>query len=235
MVDVRQFRKRFFPRVSAADWNDWRWQLRNRIRDVEGLDRIFKLSDDERQAASQLGKAMPLGITPYYASLLDLENPQQPLRRTKIPTTAEFVRSPGEREDPLGEDAHNPVPGLIHTYPDKVLFLVTDFCATYCRYCTRGRLVGKGTFLPDHVMWEKALAYIRGKPQIRDVLISGGDPLILADERLEWLLTELRKIPHVEFLRIGTKVPAVLPQRITRDLVNMLKKFHPLFFHWVYQ
>ena len=223
---MKPFRKEFFPGASLADWNDWRWHLKNRIRDLEGLQRVFQLSGDECDAVKKLGGRLPLGITPYYAGLV-AGSPA--LRKTKIPVTAEFVRSPGEYDDPLGEDSHNPVPGLVHTYPDKVLFLATDFCATYCRYCMRSRLVGKGTFLPDHAMWERALDYIREHTEVRDVLISGGDPLIMADDRIEWLLARLREIPHVEFLRIGTKVPAVLPQRITRDLCRMLKKYHPLF------
>lgn len=225
----RDFRRRFFPAASARDWKDWRWQLKHRIRDREGLERIFVLSDDERAALDRIGGRIPVGLTPYYASLMDRADAADPLRRTKIPVVEELVRSPGEYDDPLGEDAHNPVPGLVHTYPDKVLFLVTDFCATYCRYCMRSRLVGKGTFLPDHAMWERALDYIRAHREVRDVLISGGDPLIMADDRLEWLLQRLRAIPHVEFLRIGTKTPAVLPQRITPALVKMLKQFHPLF------
>jgi lysine 2,3-aminomutase len=173
---------------------------------------------------------LPLGITPYYAALLDPDNAQDPLRRTKIPTLAEFEQQGDECADPLGEDAHSPLPGLVHTYPDKVLFLVTDFCATYCRYCTRARMVGGGEFLPQKSMWENALAYIRAHPEIRDVLLSGGDPLILADERLEWLLQRLSEIPHVEFLRIGTKVPAVLPYRITDELLKMLQRYHPVYF-----
>lgn len=219
------FRRRFFPEVRARDWADWRWQLRNRLRDREQLERVLTLTADERMALDRLGSRLPLGITPYYASLL-----QEPaIRKTKIPRTAEFVRMPGEQDDPLGEESHHVVPGLVHTYPDKVLFLVTDFCATYCRYCMRSRMVGKGSFLPDHGMWERALAYIRSHPEVRDVLLSGGDPLIMADERLEWLLARLRAIPHVEFIRIGTKVPAVLPQRITPALCRMLKRYHPLF------
>jgi lysine 2,3-aminomutase len=219
------FRKRYFPQADVRTWSDWHWQLKNRIRDLEGLERIFTLTPDEREAVIRLGNRLPLGITPYYASLLD----GSPLRRTKIPVMDEFAHSPGEYDDPLGEDAHMPVPGLVHTYPDKVLFLVTDFCATYCRYCMRSRIVGQGTFLPDHAMWERALDYIRSHPEVRDVLISGGDPLVMSDDRIEWLLQRLRAIPHVEFLRIGTKIPAVLPQRITRDLCRMLKKYHPLF------
>lgn len=204
---------------------DWRWQLKHRIRDLEGLERRFTLTEDEREAVRRLGGRLPIGITPYYADVIE----HSPLRRTKIPSTAEFVRSPGEYDDPLGEDPHMPVPGLVHTYPDKVLFLVTDFCATYCRYCMRSRLVGQGTLLPDRAMWERALDYIASHPAVRDVLLSGGDPLIMADDRIEWLLARLRAIPHVEFVRIGTKVPAVLPQRVTRDLCRMLKRYHPLF------
>ena len=229
MMSRLQFRRRFHPDVPVRDWNDWRWQLKHRIRDLEGLEQVFALSADEREAVKRLGSRLPLGITPYYASLMDLHDPSDPLRRTKIPCTAEFEVSPGEYDDPLGEETHHVVPGLVHTYPDKVLFLVTDFCATYCRYCMRSRLVGKGTLLPDHAMWEKALAYIREHAEVRDVLISGGDPLIMADDRLEWVLKRLRAIPHVEMIRIGTKVPAVLPQRVTPQLCRMLKKYHPLF------
>jgi len=222
----RQFKRRFFPDATAADWRDWRWQVKNRLRDREGLAKVFELTADEEAALARLGDRLPVGISPYYASRITLGHP---LRATVIPTGAEFIVSPGEYTDPLGEDAHHPVPGLVHTYPDKVLFLATDFCATYCRYCMRSRLVGQGTFLPDHRMWDAAFAYIRAHREVRDVLISGGDPLILADERLEYLLTKLREIPHVEFVRIGSKVPIVLPQRITAALCRMLKRYHPLF------
>ena len=224
------FRKRFYPGVSAREWNDWRWQLRNRIRDLDALERLIDLTDDEREAVSRRQGALPVGFTPYYASLISRADPSDPIRKTMIPVQAEFVRSPGEMDDPLGEDPRSPVPGLVHTYPDKVLFLVTDFCATYCRYCTRSRLVGAGEFLPDRKLWGQALDYIRAHPEVRDVLLSGGDPLILSDERLEWLIARLHEIPHVEFLRIGTKIPAVMPQRITPALVKMLKQYHPLYF-----
>jgi len=226
---VEAFRLRHYTDSSPEQWTDWRWQLRNRIRDLAGAERLFKLTASEREAILRRTGMLPLGITPYYASLLDAEDPDQPLRRTKIPTLAEFERAGDECEDPLGEDTHSPVPGLVHTYPDKALFLVTDFCATYCRYCTRARIVGGGGFLPEKGMWEKALDYIRARPEIRDVLLSGGDPLILADERLDWILSRLREIHHVEFLRIGTKVPAVLPYRITDSLLAILRKAHPLF------
>jgi lysine 2,3-aminomutase len=215
-----------YASVPFRDWNDWRWQVRNRIRDLDGLERLFTLTDDERTAVRRLDGRLPLGLTPYYAGRVA---DSAALRKTKIPTLAEFEVAPGEHADPLGEEAHHVVPGLVHTYPDKVLFLVTDFCATYCRYCMRSRLVGQGTLVPNHAMWEGALAYLRQHPEVRDVLLSGGDPLIMADDRLEWLLQRLRAIPHVEIVRIGTKIPAVLPQRITPALCRMLKNYHPLF------
>ena len=223
------FRARCFPEAGPEDWADWRWQLRHRVRDLAGIERLLRLSEDERAAIRRRGGTLPLGVTPYYMHLLDEGDPGQGLRRTKVPSLAEFETSADERADPLGEEAHSPVPGLVHTYPDKVLLLVTDFCATYCRYCTRGRMVGGGEFLPDRGMWERCLDYIAARPEIRDVLLSGGDPLILADDRLAWLLSRLRSIPHVELLRIGTKVPAVLPQRITPALCGMVARHHPVF------
>jgi lysine 2,3-aminomutase len=220
---------RHYADVSLAEWTDWRWQLRNRIRDLDEANRLFTLSESETRAIQLRKGILPLGITPYYAALVHPTDPEDPIRRTKIPTLAEFEIQGDECEDPLGEDAHSPVPGLVHTYPDKVLFLVTDFCATYCRYCTRARMVGGGEFLPEKQMWERALDYIRSHPEIRDVLLSGGDPLILSDERLEWILQRLSDIPHVEFLRIGTKVPAVLPYRITENVLTLLRRFQPLY------
>ncbi len=226
---VQEFRARFAPEVSAGEWNDWKWQLQHRIRNLAGLERAFQLSSDERATVLELGDRLPVGITPYYAALVDPVDPSNGLRRTMIPVSGEFRLDRGEAEDPLAEDADMPVEGLVHRYPDRVLFLVTSFCATYCRYCTRARLVGKtGEYHFNTKQFERALAYIESKPQIRDVLISGGDPLTMSDDRIEWLLTRLRAIPHVEFVRLGTKVPAVLPQRITRAFTAMLKKFHPL-------
>lgn len=225
----RAFRRRFFPDASAADWNDWRWQLRHRVRDLHGLSRILRLSGDERDALVRRAGPLPLGITPYYASLLSETDPAQGLRRTHVPVGAEHVRGAGEADDPLGEDHDAAVPGLVHRYPDRVLFLVTGTCSTYCRYCTRSRMVGGGgeaTFsLPQ---WQRALDYIAARPAIRDVLLSGGDPLTIATDKLDWLLARLRAIPHVEFIRVGTKVPVVLPQRVTRDLARMLRRHHPL-------
>jgi len=225
----KAFRRRFFPLASAGEWNDWRWQLRNRIRDLASLGRIVRLSEDERQALQQMKGHMPVGITPYYASLLNLEDPRDPIRRMMVPVGDELLRGPGEADDPLGEDAHMPVPGLVHRYPDRVLFLVTNFCAIYCRYCTRSRMVGQhGEYHFNSDQFERALGYIAEHPQIRDVLLSGGDPLSLNDDRLQWLLCRLRRIRHVEFVRIGTKIPTTLPQRITPELAKLLRRYHPL-------
>jgi len=225
----RAFRRRFFPDASATDWNDWRWQLRHRIRDLAGLSRVIQLSEDERSAVASHAGPLPVGITPYYASLLSETDPAQPLRRTHIPVNGEYLRTYGESDDPLGEDHDAAVPGLVHRYPDRVLFLTTGFCSTYCRYCTRSRMVGGGgEYTFSLSQWQRAIDYIAAHPQIRDVLLSGGDPLTIATDKLEWLLSRLRAIPHVEFLRIGTKVPLVLPQRVTRDLTRMLRRYHPL-------
>lgn len=225
---TRAFRKAFFPQATDQEWNDWRWQSRNRIRTLGQIEKMLVLSGDERQALIDAGTMLPVGVTPYYMSLLSRTDPQQPLRRTVVPTSHEFSRSAGEADDPLGEDHDSPVPGLVHRYPDRVLLLVLDFCSTYCRYCTRSRVVGHGEILPQEKRLEKAIDYIRNTPTIRDVLLSGGDPLALSEERLDWILTQLRSIPHVEFIRLGTKMPAVLPMRITPQLCRVLRKFHPL-------
>jgi lysine 2,3-aminomutase len=222
------FRRAFFPSVTDKEWNDWQWQIRHRIRHMDQLERMLRLSDPERAAVEKIQSRLPVGITPYFMSLLSKEDPQDPLRRTVVPTAAEFITTPEEAEDPLGEDSMSPVPGLVHRYPDRVLLLVLDFCSTYCRYCTRSRVVGHGAIYPSRSRLERAIDYIRSTPAVRDVLISGGDPLTLNDERLGWLLSRLREIPHVEILRIGTKVPAVLPQRITPNLVRVLRRYHPL-------
>ncbi|MDH5556715.1 MAG: KamA family radical SAM protein [Alphaproteobacteria bacterium] len=226
----RAFMRRYFPNATMADWNDWRWQLRNRIKNLGDLERILALSEDERTAVRNHKGSLPIGITPYYASLLSPDDPLEPLRRTHIPTGDEYLRSPGEADDPLGEDHDSAVPGLVHRYPDRVLFLATGTCSTYCRYCTRSRMVGDpgGDYSFPKSQWDKAIAYIEAHTEIRDVLLSGGDPLTLADDTLDYLLGRLRAIPHVEFLRIGTKVPVVLPMRVTRGFTRMLRKHHPL-------
>ena len=227
---ARAFRKRFFPDATAADWADWRWQMRARIRTAAGLERVFQLSADEQDALARHKTGLPVGITPYYASLMGLGDPGEPLRRTHIPVGGEHLRLPGEDDDPLGEDHDTAAPGLVHRYPDRVLFLTTGTCSTYCRYCTRSRMVGQagGEYQFSTRQWEQALAYIEAHPEIRDVLLSGGDPLTIGDDKLDWLLGRLRAIPHVEFIRLGTKMPTVVPMRVTRALTRMLKKHHPI-------
>jgi lysine 2,3-aminomutase len=228
--DTRAFYRRFYPDTTTAEWNDWRWQMRTRIRTLAELERVFALSADERQAVAAHTGALPVGITPYYASLMDLEDASEPLRRTHIMVGGEQVRFPGEEDDPLGEDHDTVVPGLVHRYPDRVLFLTTGTCSTYCRYCTRSRLVGNpgGEYQFNVRNWELAFAYLEEHTEVRDVLLSGGDPLTIGDDKLDYLLGRLRAIKHIEFLRIGTKVPTVLPQRVTKDLVKLLRRHHPL-------
>ncbi|MEQ1877847.1 MAG: KamA family radical SAM protein [Bdellovibrionia bacterium] len=219
-----------FPGVSLSQWNDWRWQMRNRYTTAKGLESFMKLSDDERAALERHGARLPVAVTPYYASLLASEDASQGLRRSVVPVMDEFVHSTGENDDPLGEEPFRPVPAIVHRYPDRCLLLVTGFCGTYCRYCTRSRLVGDPVeFRVDMAAWQKGIDYIAATPAIRDVLITGGDPLTLSDEKLEWILSRLRKIPHVEFLRIGSKIPVVLPQRVTPALARIIKKYHPLY------
>lgn len=225
---TRAFRRQFYPEVVDRDWNDWRWQSRHRIRRLDQFEKMLELTEQERGALEQGGTMLPVGVTPYYMSLLDATDASQALRKTVVPTTHEWVRTVGEADDPLGEDGHSPVPGLVHRYPDRVLLLPLDFCSTYCRYCTRSRVVGHGEIVPNEARLEAIFAYLERTPQVRDVLISGGDPLALSDDRLEEILRRLQAIPHIEFVRIGTKMPAVLPQRITQELCRMLRKFHPL-------
>ncbi|MGB5165805.1 MAG: KamA family radical SAM protein [Woeseiaceae bacterium] len=224
-----EFKRRFYPDAAIDEWNDWRWQNRNRIRTLADLERIIELSPEELSAIKRHNGALPLGIVPYYASLLDPKDPTQGLRRTIVPVLGEYETSRGENADPLGEDTHSPVPGLVHRYPDRVLLLVTNFCSVYCRYCTRARMVGSvGERSVKKSDIEVALDYIDGNKAIRDVLISGGDPLSLDDDRLEYILKRLRNMRHVEFIRIGSKQPVVQPMRITPALTRILKRYHPL-------
>jgi lysine 2,3-aminomutase len=229
-ADTRAFYKHFYPGTSTVEWNDWRWQMRARIRTRDELTRIFSLSADEFDAVSRHTGALPVGITPYYASLMDLKDAREPLRRTHIMTGEEYLTTAGEDDDPLSEDHDMVAPGIVHRYPDRVLFLTTGTCSTYCRYCTRARVVGNpgGEYQFNNKQWEQALTYLEQHTEVRDVLLSGGDPLTLGDDKLDWLLGRLRAIKHIEFLRIGTKMPVVTPQRITKNLVSILKKHHPL-------
>lgn len=226
---TNRFRKLYYPDVSDEDWNRWTWQLGNSLTSWEQLQRFFRLSQEELLSAEKK-KKLPVRITPYYASLIDPDDPLQPIRRTMIPVYNELIVAPEEAADPLGEENQSPVPQLIHRYPDRALFLTTGVCAAYCRYCTRSHMVSKKDKVHAGLaQWDRVLDYIREHSEIRDVILSGGDPLTMPDDRLEYLLSRLRAIPHVEVIRIGTKVPVVLPQRITPSLLGMLKKYHPLF------
>jgi len=216
--------------VAEGDWNDYRWQLKNRVTSLKQLELLLPTLTPEERAGVQLANTkLSLAITPHYFNLIDPADENCPIRRQVIPRLEETQTAPWEMPDPCGEDAHSPVPGLVHRYPDRVLFLVTDRCASYCRYCTRSRLVSNATGYDFHPEFDRQIEYIRKTTQIRDVLLSGGDPLLLNDEKLEFLLSQLRAIPHVEFLRIGTRIPIFLPQRITPALCAMPKQFHPLF------
>ena len=225
----RDFYRRHYPGTTKRDWNDWRWQFFNRITSPDKLAGIIELSPAERELLESREGTVPFSVTPYYASLLDPADPDDPLRRSVIPRREETASAEEDYADPLREHEDSPVPSLVHRYPDRVLFLTTPVCSTYCRYCTRSRIVGDGPTGPLFAEWERAIRYIEDHSEVRDVLLSGGDPLTLSNDRLKWLLDRLRRIPHVEIVRIGTKVPAVLPQRITPALVEMLREYHPLF------
>src|SRR5437867_8477479 len=220
----------FWSDVPDKDWNSWQWQLKHRITALGQLQRLMPTLSPEEYAGTQLANTkLALGITPFFFNLIDPADEGCPIRRQVIPRIEETRTAPWEMSDPCGEDSHSPIPGLVHRYPDRVLFLVTDRCASYCRYCTRSRLVSNATGYDFHPQFDRQIDYIRRTPAIRDVLLSGGDPLLFSDEKLEFLLRELRAIPHVEFLRLGTRIPIFLPQRITAELCAMLAKYHPLF------
>lgn len=221
-------RAKMFPNATDAEWNDWKWQMRNRIETVDELKKYMPLTDKEIEGVQKCLGTLRMAITPHYLSLVDTGNLNDAIRKQAIPSNSELIRSEAELADPLHEDGDSPVPGLTHRYPDRVLLLVTDQCSMYCRHCTRRRFAGQNdTSLPKNLVFE-AIEYIKRTPEIRDVLISGGDPLLLSDDRLEEILSELRKIPHVEIIRIGSRVPVVMPQRITPELCNMINKYHPV-------
>ena len=226
---TRQFINRYFPGVRDEQWNDWRWQIRNRIQSVKQFTQYVQLSDEEEKALSRGRKSFPFAITPYYLSLISPFDPSDPVRMSVVPNIREYDIAEDEKDDPLNEDGCSPVPGLVHRYPNRVLFLATDFCSVCCRYCTRSRLIGNVHRENCRNNWAAAIEYIEQHPEIEDVLISGGDPLTLPLQPLENLLARLKRIEHLKLIRIGSKVPVVLPQRISLNLVNMLKKYHPLF------
>jgi len=214
--------------VPASDWNDWHWQLRNRITTLAQLETLLELSPQERAGCLFAAHKLALAITPHFFNLIDPQDPNCPVRRQVIPHIDESVVAPGESADPVGEEGTMPVPGIVHRYPDRVLFLVTDRCASYCRYCTRSRLVSNAQSYDFHPELEQGLQYIAAHPEVRDVLISGGDPLLLSDAKIDALLGRLRAIPHVEFIRMGSRIPVFLPQRITPELAAIFRKHGPI-------
>ena len=213
--------------VPDEKWNDWRWQLSNRLNSVEDIQKILSLTESERTALQASG-LFRVDITPYFISLVDPSDPEDPIRKQIIPRSEELQAFTSMMEDSLAEDRHSPVPGLVHRYPDRVLMLVTTQCASYCRYCTRSRIVGDPGQTFSRHEFEMQIEYLKNTPQVRDVLLSGGDPLVLAPKILEEILARLREIPHIEIVRIGTRVPVFMPMRITQELCDMLGKYHPL-------
>ncbi len=214
--------------VKESEWNDWQWQTRNRITDIDTLKKVINLTEEEEKGIEKSLEILRMGITPYYALLMDENDSRCPVRMQAVPTIHETHKCEADMDDPLHEDGDSPVPGLTHRYPDRVLLLVTDMCSMYCRHCTRRRFAGsKDSGLPMERI-DMAIEYIRNTPVVRDVLLSGGDCLLISDEKLEYIISKLREIEHVEIIRLGSRTPVVMPQRITDNLVNMLKKYHPI-------
>ncbi|HOP57657.1 MAG TPA: lysine 2,3-aminomutase [Bacillota bacterium] len=229
-VSYLERKNKYFKTVSDADWNNWKWQVKNRIINAESLKKYLDITPQEEKEINSVLNKFRMAITPYYLTLIDPDDPNDPIRKQAIPGIDELVVGKYDMNDPLSEDVDSPVPGLTHRYPDRVLFLITDMCSMYCRHCTRRRFAGQlDNRLPQENI-DKAIEYIREHPEIRDVLLSGGDALLVPDEFLEDIIKRLREIDHVEIIRIGTRTPVVMPQRITDDLVMMLRKYHPI---WV--
>ena len=222
-------RKEIFSHVSDEDWNDWKWQVKNRITTLEELKKYIKLTKEEDDP--RILQEYRMAITPYYLSLIDPDDPYDPVRKQSIPTNLELERYTGDLEDPLSEDVDSPVEGLTHRYPDRVLFLVTENCSMYCRHCTRRRFAGHHDMAPPQSQIDACIDYIRQTPSIRDVLLSGGDALLISDKKMEEILKKLKEIPHVEIIRIGSRAPVTNPFRITPELCDMLKKYQPLWFN----
>lgn len=221
-------RKHYFPEVTDEQWNDWKWQIRNRIETVDQLKKYLTLTEEEEAGIRESLKTLRMAITPYYLSLIDPDDPNDPVRKQAVPSALELHKAEADLDDPLHEDSDSPVPGLTHRYPDRVLFLITDMCSMYCRHCTRRRFAGQNDCASPQSRIDAAIDYIARTPQVRDVLLSGGDALCVSDKMLEDIISRLRAIPHVEIIRLGTRTPVVLPQRITPELVEMLKKYHPI-------
>ena len=214
--------------VTQAEWDSWEWQVRNRITTLEQLKKVCNLTAQEEEGVVKSLEILRMGITPYYALLMDKDDPKCPVRMQAVPTIYETYKCSADMDDPLHEDHDSPVPGITHRYPDRVLFLVTDMCSMYCRHCTRRRFAGHNDGGVPRDQIDKAIEYIAQTPVIRDVLLSGGDVLLISDDLLEYIIKKLRAIPHVEIIRLGSRTPVVCPQRITPELVGMLKKYHPI-------
>lgn len=227
---MKSQREILFPNATDAQWADWKWQVKNRVETLDQLKQYIALTPEEEDGVKKSLKTLRMAITPYYISLINPNDPNCPIRKQAIPTGSETVISAADLEDPLHEDEDSPVPGLTHRYPDRVLFLITDMCSMYCRHCTRRRFAGQkdGESTADRI--QAAIDYIARTPQVRDVVLSGGDALMVNDNMLESIIQRLRAIPHVDIIRLGTRTPVVCPQRITEGLVDMLKKYHPI---WV--
>jgi lysine 2,3-aminomutase len=217
-----------FSEVNDEQWNDWKWQVKNRIESLDELKKYIALTPEEEDGVRACLGALRMAITPYYLSLIDPNDPHDPVRRQAIPTASELHNAAADLRDPLHEDTDSPVPGLTHRYPDRVLMLITDQCAMYCRHCTRRRFAGQKDSAVPRSQVDKCIEYIKNTPAVRDVLLSGGDALIQSDEMLEYIISSLRAIDHVEIIRIGSRTPVVMPQRITPELCSMLKKYHPI-------
>lgn len=226
-TDYQRFK--LWEKILPQEWNDWKWQLKNRITRTDSLKSLLTLTQEENDALTHTLNTLRMAITPYYFSLINPDNPNDPIRKQAIPTSHELFKSQDDLHDPLAEDKDSPVPGLTHRYPDRVLLLITDQCSMYCRHCTRRRKSGETDRALPMEMIDRAIHYIQLHPEIRDVLLSGGDPLVMPTPRLEQILQKIKSIPHVEIIRIGSRTPVVMPQRIDQELTTMLKKYHPLY------
>lgn len=227
---MRNYREiSLWKNVSEEEWQDWKWQVRNRITTLEELKQVIALTGDEEKGIANCLNSLRMAITPYFATLIDPQNPNCPIRKQAVPTAAELQFGKYDMADPLHEDSDSPVPGLTHRYPDRVLFLITDQCSMYCRHCTRRRVSGACDKTRTKEQIDAGIEYIRANPVVRDVILSGGDAFLATDEMLEYVLKELRQIEHLEIIRFGTRVPVVMPQRITPELCQMLKKYHPIY------
>lgn len=227
----QEIAEKIHPETLISNWKDWKWQLKHSIHDINTFERLtgIKLDKNERKSIEETTAKFPLSVTPYYMSLIDTDNyKNDPVFKQCFPSPSELITCKYEMADPLAEDKDSPVPGLVHRYPDRVLFHISNMCSMYCRHCTRKRKVGDKDSIPTKEEILKGIEYIKNTPVVRDVLLSGGDPFMLSDDYIDWILTEIQKIPHVEVIRIGTRMPVVLPYRITNQLVEILKKHHPL-------